>query len=710
MKFEIDTVSIIALVEDPRRNEPSRLDVSQLIVIPEAMLCHLLDISVRYCTGKKASSQRAFVTHGLRQFGRYLHSDVAKDYLPRDLYEWEFLTLQFGLWYISNQSSSSKLETRCSNWQAIICPWLQFLQEEGWLPLGVTWPNLKLPSETVPFGVTKRTHLLGELTTRETADNNFTKYLDKTIIGPVFWRSDAEYLDEVEKKLRQHDKILSGVLIDYWRKLVLDYRTGKRLLSYINEQKWMSAERERWRYKSNRYLTSPSNIDGHIWTLRFLRQQIDRTNDLNCLTTHTLRAHPAVAYEFLKQERATAYKPLISLSSLTEAQSVFFSPRHVFNRFLGVLNNIDFSVALAILISEHPNLNPSSLASAKVVNGYNKSYLVVYGESASQVFSVDKPRAKSRKYAVLSHTSARVFRHLIRTTAPIRSLLRRANDPRWRYLFLGDIDQGVLGHPAVIRPDLLTSPQKRGITLLNLYPHLAEFGLIKGAVNFSKIRSTKGVLEWFNTGSVQAVAKCLGNSPRTVLRHYLPPSLIAMWNERIIRCFQNTILVLAARDEEWMVDVVDMPNMEELNKFLGQLVRDLPVGSSPIADKVHEYFNPDYRDAPSNSLEKPVDSLLQIRLSPTSLALLLAYRQWALANLSQEAQAQPNKSSGYTPKYFIDLAGMLLGVAQSAEIGEKLRESLDIARLQRCYENAVHLIPGFFAKMDRFSIRSTYEV
>jgi hypothetical protein len=710
MKFEIGKVSITALIDDPRRSELVRLDVSELSVIPKEKLLHLLDVCVSYGFGKKSSSLNTFVAHVLRPFGRYLHSDVAKASLPVDFYEWQFLTLQFGLWYISHPLSDAKLEWRCRNWQWMVCPWLQFLQEEGWIPLGVTWPDLRLPSETVPFGVAQKIHLLGEISNREMDNKNVMEFIDKTIVGPIFWRSDVEYLDEIEITLRKRDKILGETLLDYWTKLVVDYRTGKRLLSYLSEQSWMSAEEVKWRFNSTRYFTSARYIDGHIWTLRFLRQQIDRSNDVGCLTRSTLRAHPAAAHDFLKSESATAYRPLINLSALTKAQSAFLSPRHILNRFSGVLNNTDFSVALALLISEHPNLNPSSLAGAKVVNERNKSHLVVYGESEALIFSVDKPRAKSRKYAVFSRRASQIFKHILRVTAPVRALLQRANNPHWRYLFLGDIDQGSLGHPREIRPDLLTTAKGRGVSLLNLYPYLAESGLIRDTVNFSKIRNTKGVLEWFDTGSVQAVAKTLGNSPRTVIQHYLPASLIVMWNERIVRCFQNTLLVLAAKDEEWMLDVVDMPNVEELNRFLTQLVYDLPFGSSPIADKVHEYFNPDCREEASSFAINRVDALLQIRLSASSLALLLAYRHWALRNLSQEAQQRPDKSTGHTPKYFIDLAGMLQGAVQSADIGARLRESLDVARLQKCYENAVPLIPNFLKKIARFTIHSNFEV
>ncbi|MDO8336367.1 MAG: hypothetical protein Q7T74_06325 [Candidatus Saccharibacteria bacterium] len=709
MRFELDAKSVKAIIDDPRQNTPVCLDISVLNIIPNDRLVSLLDACVRYGLGKKPVTHRNMVVGALRPFGRYLHSDVAKrsGALPADFEEWQFLALQFGLWFISHSGSNAKFDMRCTWWRKCTRPWLVFLQEEGWIPLGVVWPDLSLSAELVAFGPAARTRVVGELPNRDMEDDNFDDFLDRTIAGPIFWRTDTEYLDEIEAKVRERDKVLGEVLLDYWVKLVRDYRTGKKLLAQVSEERWESKREENWRYDKNTCLTSHRHIDGHLWALRFLRQQLTCTDDIDCLGLKALKGHPAVGWGFLKSESTTPIKPLKEMTALSNEQSALYRPRNILNRFLGVFNNTDFSVALALLIREHPNLNPSSLAGAKVINGRNQSHLIVYGESQSLIFSVDKPRAKSRKYAVLSRRASQIFEHILRATAPIRALLRRANNPRWRFLFLGDVYQGSLGHPGVIRADLLTNSSRRlGVTLVDLYPYLVDFGLVMGTVDFVKIRNTKGIIEWFDTGSLRATAKRLGNSQRTVAQYYIPESLIVAWNERIIRRFQNTILVLAAHEEEWILDVVDMPNLQELTRFLAQLVSDLPFGSSPIADRVHEFFNCNFQAEPVSIDKNHANALLHVKLSVSSLALLLAYRQWAQTNLPPDDQQQSDTSTGLAPKYFIDLAGMLQAVAQSQDIGEELREYLDVARLQRCYQQAVALVPNLVKRIKRLTIHS----
>lgn len=712
MRFEINGASIQAVITVPRQNTLSYSDVSDLKIIPAEQLSVLLDFCVRYAEGKKATTQKIFISNALRPFGKYLNSHVARSSgnFPASFEDWQFLTLQFGLWYISHPDSKAELKTRCLNWQKSVCTWFDYLQEEGWLPLGVIWPDLRLPEETVALSSQDSTRLVGELPHQHLDDELEMGVLNKTIAGPVFWSTEAEFLDDTEAKLRQRDQVLGDALLDYWVKLTRDYRNGQRLLRSLSEEAWMLNEDTEWRITARRrLLTSPLNDDAHVWVLRFMHQQMRYSDDPKCLARSSLCAHPAVSNALFKQSSVTPVGPLLGLTALSPEQYRFLTLRHLFNRFAGIFNNTDLSVAVALLIREHPILNPCSIAGAKLLNTHAKSHFIVTEESGALIFSVDKPRAKSRKYVSLTRKAAQIFAHVLRVTAPVRALLKRAGHPHWRYLFLGDRAQGSLGHPAEIRPELLTGDASKGVTLLSLYPHLDQAGLVKGSVDFSKIRNTKGVLEWFDTGSIRAVAACLGNTEKTVVTHYIPKPLIIAWNERIIRRFQNTIIVLAARDEDWILAAVDMPNIQELHRFLAQIVCDLPKGSSPIADRFHEYFKEMTSNSQKSCDNDYVGSHIQVRLSAGSLALLIAYRQWALKHLTDQAHTEVDHSTGVSPKYFIDLAGMLQAAALHTEMGEKLRECLDIAKLQRCYKHAITLVPDVFRQIRRLSIQSAWE-
>ena len=721
MQFELQGQTLNAVLINPRQTKPSYLGISTLCILQPGDLHRLLSCSKKWLSGKKYHSQRHLIQVVLQQFGRYLYWDIqqqSKDecVLPVDYMGWQRLTLQFGLWYISQTESKASLATRCKQWSPV-CNWLSFLQAEGVIPLGVIWHDMRLPKEHVMHESPQNPRLMGDAPASPvTVDKAIEKApINKTLAGPIFWQTDTEYLDKFEATLRHRDKVLAEALNDYWTRLVRDYRTGKQLLNKVTEADWKRREKDNeWRFAHTGtpiYVTSPANPEGHLWALRLIQQQLLHGDNHECLRTPQLRQSPAVAYEFLKQAATTPVSTLLDLSALLSSQKKYFKPRHIFNRYLGILNNCDMAIAIALLIREHPNLTPMSLAGARLLNSRGKSYLLVTDDAQSQIFSINKPRASKRKYTVLSHRAAQVMRHLVRSTALIRDLLRRSGNAHWRYLFLGDIDQGRLGHPTNMQAQLLSSATYRGVTLAKLYPSLAVAGLGKSTLTFSKLRNTQGVLAWFNKGSIQEVSRRLGNSKRVAIKHYIPESLLAAWNERIIRRFQNTLLILAAHEEIWLLDAVDMSSLGELHHFLAQLVYELPYGRSPIADKVQEYFGARYRIDQKSTISSAsqANGLLQVRLSPNSLALLLAYRQWSQSHLTQSIQTQPDNKTGLTPKHFIDLAGMLQATAQNEQIGDQLRESLDVAKLQRCYMQAIKIVPSCIARMKRFSIQTATE-
>lgn len=714
MDFLREPDSLHALAPNPRGLTPDRCNISSLLILPESELDQLLSITTRFLMGKKGRTQLMCARNCLATFGVFLRSPISnyKGSFPRDFNSWQFMVLQFGLWYISNPRSKAKLETDCVRWASGVSPWLAFLQEEGLIPFGVVLPEMRISKEV--NGSTD-TRLLGEGIKRPLNEKyKITKPTDNTFAGPMFWQTDFEFLNAYEDKLRMRDVALSDALRDYWARLARDYRTGRKLLRRITESDWMQKEDCSWRIPLNTsqqgYLVSPSQVDSHIWALRFWMHEILTSDQPDCLSKDSLTIHSAVPNGFLKSYDATPVKALWNLSALTKTQCDNLTSRQIFNRFTGIFNSLDYSVAVAILIREHPNFNPTSLAGAKLLNSRGKSYLILNGEDGEgQIFSVDKPRAKARKYAVLTRTARHVIRHIIRATKPVRDLLRGADSPHWRYLFLGDTGSGLLGHPRRINAGLLSGKTRSKINLPYQYPSLAEAGLGPGTLDFSRIRVTQGLLKWFDTGSITAVAKRLGNTEKTVLSNYIPPALVSAWNERIIRRFQNTLIALASHEEEWALDVVDMPNVAALNRFLAQLVCEIPSGMSPIGDKIQECFGSRFR------IDQGIDNVsshrtyhqLQVRLSPNSFALLMAYREWAQGNLSKAVQTTVDRETGIAPSYFIELAGMLQAAAEVVEVGDHLRESLDIGRLRRCYKQAIPLIPKLAARINEFSLELT---
>lgn len=213
------------------------------------------------------------------------------------------------------------------------------------------------------------------------------------------------------------------------------------------------------------------------------------------------------------------------------------------------------------------------------------------GDGSAPIFSVNKPRARSRKYCELSQRSARVLRHILRATHPVRELMKRAGVPQWRYLFLGIVTESrtwKLGHPVSINAGVFH--RSSGSTLLNYYPNLADHGLQPGTLSHARIRNTQGVLSWFEEGSISACATKLGNTEEVSMKNYIPESLLNAWNERIIRRFQNTLLILAAANEDYLLNVVDLKTPADLNQFIAQLIFESRPDDSPIAKKFMNYL------------------------------------------------------------------------------------------------------------------------
>src|SRR5690606_17125473 len=133
----------------------------------------------------------------------------------------------------------------------------------------------------------------------------------------------------IETTLRVRDRVLGEALLDYWARLVRDYRSGKKLLAQLTEEDWFCKQEVGWKLNGMSYLISPSNPDGHVWALRLLYQQLHTSDDPHCLSPDKLNEHPAVPYGFLKQSTGTPLPSLLQHSSLTEAQSLILSSRNI---------------------------------------------------------------------------------------------------------------------------------------------------------------------------------------------------------------------------------------------------------------------------------------------------------------------------------------------------------------------------------------------
>jgi hypothetical protein len=711
MRYFLSDNSLTIHVDNPRSPRPQVKAVQELLVLPAEQITILLEATFRKLTGNEFKTRIQCVDVVLRPLGRFLKWSKLNE-LPRTFNEWQFFLLQWSLWHISNSGSSMTLESRCDVWNDAIRPWIEFLVNEDLIPQGMTIPDLKLPRQVVT-GSSKPS--IGSSSPRSVYKQN-PKNLDNTLAGPILWKADVAYLDEFLAQLKEKDRVLADVLDDYWFRLVADFRKGKQLRELVSTDELLNRyEKNDWKEKvfpglrRKTLVASPSHPNGDAWVLKIIDHQMTVEEDLNCIGIHALREHPAFLASFAKV--TSSVKPFVDATHLLSHQIENLSSYLLVMRFTGLLASLDIAVAIAILIREHPNLNPESLAAAKLLCARGKYYLVPQGDGQSIIFSVDKPRAKSRKYCELSQRAVRVLKHILRVTHPVRELMKRAAIPQWRYLFLGIVTESgswKLGHPVAINAGILH--RSSGSTLLNYYPNLAEYGLQAGTLSFERIRNTQGVLSWFDEGSISACATTLGNTEEVSMKNYIPESLLNAWNERIIRRFQNTLLILAAAKEDYLLNVVDLRTASDLNHFIAQLIFENGPDESPIAKKIHELFGHRYTfSLPGEQFDVARNGLLYVRLSSESLAILIGYKKWALENLDHSKLLIKDSVSGKCPSDFIKLSEVIQALVSIPNPSASVREAHDLARLKRVYAEAEILVPNVSSRFNSLSISMSQE-
>jgi hypothetical protein len=278
-------------------------------------------------------------------------------------------------------------------------------------------------------------------------------------------------------------------------------------------------------------------------------------------------------------------------------------------------------------------------------------------------------------------------------------LMRNAGHKAWRYLFLGLQEGGYVG-PLRQGPMYSLTKDDDACSLVRLYPELGENGLTRGTLDFRRVRNTMGILRWFETGSLVEMSRRLGNTRQVALTHYVPPALLHAWNSRLIRRFQNTLIVLAAHEEDYLLDVSDFANLGDLLKFIAQLLQEHRDGTSPIASQLHTRFG--QRDCAGAD-----GRLLNVRCSAKALAYLYAFDAYA-TRLEPQQLEYVDPLTGLTAQPFIDLSRMIRHACENAQVGASLREVLDIEALRRCHREALAQESVLASKFARFNFNTTW--
>lgn len=692
MRYEIHGEVVKFFLEDPKLDGPAIRCASHLGTgLTTSQIIPMLDATVKATHGLRLPSQKDRIKQVLAPF--FAGFRVLRASWPVSSQSWTLVLLNFFQWHFTNVESSARTDVRTRIWSCQFVPWFDCLQDAGIIPLDVVIPRAqtkKLSSlgQNVKLLLGQGRHLITDPKTST----------QKLLVDVSFGMADVDYLNTIEQRCRHLVGVVKEVSLQHWRGAMQDAETGRKLASQVTDEMIEEALAD-GRYgediKTGRKhtfvrLASSAHPLGIAWALAWVRYSLKRGDTRDCVSAPTLRQSPFFNRGVF-QEKNRAYAALDGLTSQTPEQWEQYPSTARFYRFAGLLSGLDSTAACALLTIEHPQFTSESLQNAVLLNVRSKPRLLLTDNASRAIFVIDKPRAGKLKSASLSALAQEIVQDIIRTTAPVREVLKRAGDKRWRYLFLGTLNDhrtGRVGSLSVLPagPGYLNGGQST-ISLFRLYPVLKESGLGSGTLDYRRLRNTLGVIRWLETGSILEMSRKMGNSRKVALENYLPPALLHSWNTRIIRRFQNTLIVLAAHDEPYLLEVTDFSNLADLQHFIAQLILDYPSNTSPLADEVQRRLGGASPSVASSS----GSGLLNVRMSPKSLAYLYAFRDLVLKTLSFEQQNKVDALSGFSPSQFVDLAQLLTHAAENVKLHPSLRDSLDVKQLIDTHRRALAL-------------------
>lgn len=705
MRYEIRDESVIFHLDNPRRTKDAT--VTQSFAgsgLHDSQISILLDGIVKKFRGTSLSSQQNIGSEVLRPIFSFFR-ETGKQW-PETSADWQLTVYEFFQFYLSDTSwSKSRAGNRMALWKTIIGGLFEFFVEDEIIPRDVKIPEINIKKIR---SISRSKSYLGD-SSRRTSD--ISKQPSKLLVDISFGMNDADYLDTVEKQCRHSVRIIRDTCLAHWGGLMRDGEVGRKLSAKVPDSE-LDEIVLTGNYLvpnprgSGRYIkyTSPVHPSGHERALSIFARYICYGNDVGCVSGKRIRSSPFfISKLFLSTSDSHSYNALDALTAMDSVAWQRLSSPAKFHRFAGLLSNVDVAAACCLLTIEHPEFTSESLQGAQILNVRGVSYLLLTDYNDRQIFSVDKPRSGVRKSVVLTDLSQKLIKDILQWSDPVRQVLRRAGDKTWRYLFLGIKHLGGAGSLGIVDGSTAYLARQNLVSLASLYPALGENGLTYGNFDFRRLRNTLGVIRWFETGSILEMSRRLGNTRKVALEHYLPPALLHAWNTRIIRRFQNTLIVLAAHDEPYLLEVSDFSSMADLQHFIAQLVVDFPARTSPLADEVQRRLGSDKQRNTLSSSSLP--GLLNVRLSPKSLGLLYSYADLALRTLSSDDLDKIDALSGLAPRQFTNLATLLRHAAESDEIHASLSEVMDLPLLKNIHCEALAIQTDLDIKISKLAIK-----
>ncbi|KPB98523.1 hypothetical protein [Pseudomonas syringae group genomosp. 3] len=605
----------------------------------------LCDSTVKMSGGAAVETQATNVSALQRKFN-FLAS--RKGRLPKTDVEWKNFSLAHLTFHLTDTVfSNPSFSSRKSSWPMARALYQQ-LQLDGHMPWSVPILSLSMKGSTLGFEDSTARTVLGER--RQKVEFKNKALPQKYLVDQTFALSDEEFIDVIESKLMIASSAVRDGCYEYWTKMKATHDNGRQLINSIStEQIEKVLASGEFGSKNRPCVCDPRSPMGINWFLAVANYYFHTDPNLTQISFRNLEKR----YPFFSRLKSSnLFKKLVKLELRKVAgigNDNRMQPTEILNRLLGLLSSRDCAAAAALLTIENPVFNSMPLQQAKLINENGDSFYAVT-INGNVIFSVEKPRAVSRKVSSFSSLSEMIMDDVIQATQVIREKLMNCNDARYRFLFL-------VSHRSTLGTTNSIDSKLNGPSGLNLYNaiYLDERapGVMPNTFTLSHIRNTEGIIEFLAKGSLASMAKKLGNTIQTLLGSYIPPWLIECWCERIIRRFQQKLVIVANAKTPWLIPASDFTCLEQITAFVKSMLTEGREGDA-FTKAIEERFG-------SKNERKPAEAMF-INLNPDSLAALYAYEDLTNNQLNQTGIG----AFGEDESKLIALARLMRCVAENA--------------------------------------------
>jgi hypothetical protein len=563
------------------------------------------------CLGGAESSYKGFFNAGRNIFKHVVKGQIP---FPPENDRWDNFLLTHYATHLARTELAFK--TRMDQWCSIAVLYRK-LQSSGLIPTDVYVPGEPLSSSKTSDHLTEP---LGHKRENVVAPESLQYLLPKKyLIESGLDLLDDVYLLDLKKTLERRAGVLLECSLDYWDRMLRCHNLGTKLYSNITVDEIETVLDSNCFFRNGMHIAHPESPSGPQWFFSVARYYAECTDTLKTITIKSLGETPFFRKLIHNPALKTKVRQMIWRLVGDEGVNNPTANENL-NRLLGYLSPRDCAVACAIIATENPCFNPSSLTNVRLYSQNGTYYLRGFSDTKRITLSVSKPRAQERKVSILPPLSIRIVTDVIRCTSMPRARLLDKRKSGWRKLFLVSSRAQIGSSPEFS----CTLGQYTGLSFYDIYEQeLEAVGISVDMVSLFRIRCTQGILEFLRKGSIQAVADLLGNSLQVVRKNYIPKWLIKRWGARFLRTIHQKFIITATEGMPWQLAASDFETKEELQAFIRRVLLGLNKGdalSETMRSKLSHY-SPD-----ANSIiEMFLESELLLDRSPSSLAAIYAY-------------------------------------------------------------------------------------